>query len=292
MADFDAYRDRLDAILASVDRLSDTELRFAIAALKDARSELVDRMLAAAQGNSSYTATVLQSLLAEVNRIGIEYDARLRRHMTAALRAAWDLGASAIPDSWQAGGIEVRFTLGLDTRLLDVATQLSADMIRDVSRQFIDGVSRIIRLGVLGASSVQDSITKVRAYLATQPARLTGKLGPLVYQAERIVRTEIMRAYSLADEARRRQAQELVPGLRKYWLATPDARTRPEHLAAWQRYRTGGSVGPIDIKDDFIVGGERAAYPYDPRLSARNLVNCRCRVVSWHPEWDAQEEAA
>lgn len=274
MADFDAYRDRLDAILAAVDRLSDTEIRFAIAVLKDARSELVDRMLAAAGNNSTYTTTVLQSLLVEVNRIGFEYDARLRRHMTDALRQAWDLGASAIPSSWEAGGIEVRFTLGLDTRLLDVASQISADMIRDVSRQFIDGVTREIRLGVLGAASVQATISKVQAYLATQPQRLTGKLGPLVYQAERIVRTEIMRVYSLADEARRRQAKELVPGLRKYWLATPDARTRPDHLSAWARYRPGGIVGPIDIDADFIVGGERAAYPYDPRLSARQIVNC------------------
>lgn len=292
MADFDAYRDRLDAILAAVDRLSDTEIRFAIAVLKDARSELVDRMLAAAGNNSTYTTTVLQSLLVEVNRIGFEYDARLRRHMTDALRQAWDLGASAIPSSWEAGGIEVRFTLGLDTRLLDVASQISADMIRDVSRQFIDGVTREIRLGVLGAASVQATISKVQAYLATQPQRLTGKLGPLVYQAERIVRTEIMRVYSLADEARRRQAKELVPGLQKYWLATPDKRTRDDHMRAWLRYRPGGTEGPIDVKDDFVVGGEKAAYPYDPRLSARNLVNCRCRCVAWHPDWQRQEEAA
>lgn len=291
MVDLAAYQAKLDAILASVDRLSDAEIRYAIAALKDARQAIVERMVDAARGQNTYSATVLQSLLNEVNRIGVEYDARLRRHMTAALRDVGDLGASAIPDSWAAGGIGTSFKLGLDTRLLDIASQITADLIRGVSQSFIDGVSREIRLGALGALDVNETMKRVRALLATQPGRFAEKLGPIALQAERIVRTEIMRVYSLADEARRRQASELVPGLQKYWLATPDKRTRDDHMRAWLRYRPGGTEGPIDVKDDFMVNGERAAYPYDPRLSAKQVVECRCRAATWHPEWFSEEAA-
>lgn len=292
MPDFDAYAAKIDAILASVDRLSDAQLRAALAALNDARAGIIDRLVAAAAGGNTYSATVLATLITDVQRIGAEYELRLGQSMEGALRRAWDIGASTLPDAWTAAGIGETFRIGLDTRLLDIASQLTADLVRDVSQNFITLVSREIRLGALGALSVQETMRRVRALLATQPDRLNGRFGPILSQAERIVRTEIMRAYSLANEARTRQAAEIVPGLRKYWLATPDPRTRDTHMAAWMRYRPGGSVGPIPVKDDFIVGGFKAAYPYDPRLPARESINCRCRSVSWHPDWFSKEEAA
>ena len=292
MPDIDAYRAKLDAILASVDRLSDAQLRAAVAALNDARSAIIDRLVAAAKGGNTYSATVLTSLIADMQRIAAEYERRLGQSMEGALRRAWNLGAATLPDAWDAAGIGETFRIGLDTRLLDIASQLTADLVRDVSQNFITTVSREIRMGALGALSVNETIRRVRALLSTQPDRITARFGPILSQAERIVRTEIMRAYSLANEARLRQASEMVPGLRKYWLATPDARTRDTHIAAWHRYQPGGSVGPIPVKDDFIVGGFPAAYPYDPRLPARESINCRCRSATWHPDWFSKEEAA
>lgn len=292
MADLEAYQAKLDAILASVDRLTADQMRLAIAALNDARSALLERMVAAAQGSSTYSATVLSSLLADVQRIGVEYDAQLRRHITDALRKSWALGEQAIPDAWLAAGIGETFRIGLDSRLLDIATQMTADLVKDVSQSFVTLASREIRLGVLGALSVDETIQRVRRLLLTQPARLTGRLGPVFLQSERIVRTEIMRAYSLANEARTRQAADMVPGLRKYWMATPDLRTRESHLKAWLRYQPGGTQGPIPINEDFMVGGWPAKYPFDPRLPAAETVNCRCRSVTWHPDWFSAREAA
>jgi hypothetical protein len=57
----------------------------------------------------------------------------------------------------------------------------------------------------------------------------------------------------------------------KQWLATNDARTRPEHAAA------AGQV--VRLNDSFTVGGESLDYPGDPAGSARNVVNCRCTTL-------------
>jgi hypothetical protein len=40
------------------------------------------------------------------------------------------------------------------------------------------------------------------------------------------------------------------------------------------------NVGATTSGDDFTVGGERAAYPGDRRLSARNRIHCRCTTVT------------
>lgn len=58
--------------------------------------------------------------------------------------------------------------------------------------------------------------------------------------------------------------------LEKEWLATRDARTRDQHIAA-NGQRT-------DLQGVFIVGGESMRYPGDPRGSASNTVQCRCAI--------------
>lgn len=57
----------------------------------------------------------------------------------------------------------------------------------------------------------------------------------------------------------------------KEWLATLDARTRPEHAAAHGQTRLLGHA--------FSIGGFAADHPADPALPARLSVHCRCCVV-------------
>jgi hypothetical protein len=56
--------------------------------------------------------------------------------------------------------------------------------------------------------------------------------------------------------------------MEKEWLATPDPRTRPTHVAAdGQR---------VPLNDKFIVGGHEADHPGDIFLPPEERFNCRC----------------
>jgi uncharacterized protein with gpF-like domain len=60
--------------------------------------------------------------------------------------------------------------------------------------------------------------------------------------------------------------------LYKRWLATEDARTRPEHADA------DGQTVPAHAP--FSVGGSAMSYPGDPNAPADLVVNCRCTVIA------------
>lgn len=60
------------------------------------------------------------------------------------------------------------------------------------------------------------------------------------------------------------------PTLEKTWICTLDGKTRPSHWAAdGQRVPVNGA---------FTVGGEQLEFPGDPKASAAETKNCRCRV--------------
>ena len=59
------------------------------------------------------------------------------------------------------------------------------------------------------------------------------------------------------------------------WMSTPDARTRPSHVAANGQERRLG--------EPFQVGGHTARWPADPNLPAEERLHCRCRIT-FHPD--------
>lgn len=66
----------------------------------------------------------------------------------------------------------------------------------------------------------------------------------------------------------------------KMWIATPDERTRDEHMDAWDEYGTEDKAIPYD--EPFEVGGESLMFPADLSLGASgwNVYNCRCVMRS------------
>jgi len=89
-------------------------------------------------------------------------------------------------------------------------------------------------------------------------------------RADRIARTEVHMASNFAT-------QEAVKSTRlrleKEWVSMADERTRVAHR--------GANGQRVEMNADFTVGGERMAYPGDPRGSAGNVINCRC-VLLYH----------
>mgnify|MGYP005993852265 CR=1 FL=1 len=88
------------------------------------------------------------------------------------------------------------------------------------------------------------------------------------FQANRLVRTESTRAANFAVE---KSAKTLFSenDLSKRWLAVMDGKER-----IWHRAANGQTVR---INEKFIVGGEAMSRPGEG--SARNVINCRCRII-------------
>lgn len=99
----------------------------------------------------------------------------------------------------------------------------------------------------------------------------------LKYRGDNIARTESLSALSEGQNEAVKQAIDLaeLDGelTTKYWDATGDSKTRPDHAATEESYPDG-----IPFDESFSVGGVMMQWPRDPSGGAGNVINCRCRL--------------
>ena len=284
------YISRVQRIVTRGDRLTDRGVRQAWETLTDARRTVLDALATTPReigpdGLENYSSYQLQTLLASIDSAGAAFERNFARVLRGTTAESFELGATITPESLRGIGLDLQFAPDISRAQLAVAAQLYPDLISQVSNDFRTRVKREISLGVLGARPTGEVQNNVVELLRTQPRRRDRQLGPLAYQAERIVRTEMMTTFNLANDIRHAEAARQVPGLKKIWLTAGDMRVRNDHVMAGARYRVGGNPGPIPIDEDFVVGGELANGPHDPRLSAAQKIHCRCVRILWKPEW-------
>jgi uncharacterized protein with gpF-like domain len=119
-------------------------------------------------------------------------------------------------------------------------------------------VKKVLKEAAVAGSSIQETAKSLRTTIA----------GASRKRAITIARTELIGSMNAGA-----YTGALSTGLKlnKVWLATSDKRTRDTHREAdGQR---------VDINQAFNVGGDSAAYPGDPALSAAERIRCRCSVV-------------
>jgi HK97 family phage portal protein len=100
----------------------------------------------------------------------------------------------------------------------------------------------------------------------------------VAYRAQVIARTETLTAMSYGAGSMTQTAQELIPDLKKIWVATMDDRTRDEHFSMH------GKVANKKTGLFKLPGGEETPFPRGPGLSAKNSIQCRCRYIDVLPE--------
>ena len=145
-------------------------------------------------------------------------------------------------------------------------------------------------MSILGNVPAFTAMQNLAELLRTQPTRTDPSLGPIAYQAERIVRTESNGIYNIASQARQQQVAQAALGTLKYWLTAHDSRVRPDHVEAGTRYAPGGDPGPIPFGKAYRVGDEELQFPHDPTASAKQRINCRCVSVLYRPDWFTRSE--
>lgn len=198
---------------------------------------------------------------------------RLHQVATSYLRKAWNLGTDLIEHPLSAAGVTVA-PLGhvaeaeafTPAQLLAVLEHYTADLITALGDEARRRISGILARAALGQLTSHEAVRLIAGALDSPSVFRT-----LEGRAQAIFRTEIGRTFSAAGQLRMAEMGSRLPGLAKSWLAVNDERTRPTHRIA------NGQVVPVD--EYFTVGGERALYPRDPLLSAKESVNCRCTAI-------------
>jgi len=162
----------------------------------------------------------------------------------------------------------------------DPIADTSMDEIRDLfSRAFAEGASvpdmerSLDALFQQWASGDLSDAQRERTLFAEE------RLPP--YRLETIARTETIRMSNAGAGARTETIRMSNAGAgalykdwgveKREWLATNDARTRPEHVAASGQIRT--------VDQAFDVGGYSLMYPGDPSGPPDQTINCRCTIL-------------
>lgn len=273
------YRRAVDGVIKSQGRLQDSEVRDMLRTLTGVRRELMEELRGIPAVDKSWRPEQLRQLRGAIERAAETFASRYGVNIRDGIDGSWRAGTGFMATTLNAIGISGAFETALSQAQLEVAHQLTGQLIRSVSQSFRDQASRQITLGVMGAKSPFAIMQDVAGLLRTQPER--GAYGPIANQSERIVRTELNRTFSIANEIRQEEVSRDVPGLRHYWLTAGDGRVRPEHAAAGARYGPPG----IPKGQAFNVGGEKLRFPHDPAGSAANTIACRCVAVAYHERW-------
>ena len=104
----------------------------------------------------------------------------------------------------------------------------------------------------------------------------------IAHRATTIARTESIRAIQMGNYEMIRQAEEagrIRPDLKRFWIFTADSRTRAAHRAIPGMNKNG--VGPTEL---FRTPLGSLRYPGDPRGTAANTIQCRCRIAYRLPD--------
>jgi hypothetical protein len=280
------YQRAAEKLLEQHDRLTTQQIKAAFELLVEVRNALLRELVQARPSDlDTFRYHQLQALNAAIERHGLRLRQQFGRRMAQAMQESWHRGQEFSLRAAEAAGIHLVSARDISLAQLTVAQTLAASLVQQVSDDFIARARQIVTRGVAGELPVQVVEQRIADLLAVEPDRRQRRFGPIAFQAERIMRTELNGVFNLANEMRQRAIAADTPGLRKYWLATRDERTRPSHRQAGARYQPGGSPGPIPFDQAYTVGGEAARFPHDPRLSARERVNCRCVSLLYSSDW-------
>jgi hypothetical protein len=206
---------------------------------------------------------------------------KLGAHLKQAQGDMWEHGIKMTDLALQ----QVEIYLGipfLDTRMLLIMQDYSLDLLTGLTRDASRKIGLEITRGLMGQKTPYEVIQTI--------GNMKDKDGVLLSisrRAETIVRTEAGRALEAAAQARREQAAQVVPGLKKQWRHGSSRVARTAHRDIDGQIRDIDK--PFDIPATDKAPAAKLMYPRDPAGSAAQTVNCSCYTVPWKEDWGEKE---
>lgn len=149
------------------------------------------------------------------------------------------------------------------------------EFVQSISETTREDILKILQRGVSEGKSIAEIARELRA------------TGIVQARAQTIARTEVIRAANVGHVI---GAKSFPYEVTKKWSAARDHRTRHSHREVHNHVvdEFGAFIVPIyaDKEGKKLIGYDKMMFPCDPNASARNTINCRCRVIH-EPKRDA-----
>lgn len=279
-----AYVKSLDDIARRLGHLDDQTVRRLVAHLQAVRKEIAASLVGI--DPERFQAFQLKALKSNLADILNRFEASLGAETRALFGQIYEAGGRMAIDPLTAAGVEGVF-FQPSTAQLNVILDFTADLIQDITGDMRGRIEAQVTRSLLGQQSPFKTMKSITDMLGVKSRdgvwgrrRRPNVVKGVAARAEAILRTETTRAANIAHHGQQLLAAQQTPGLRKRWMATGDSRTRRSHLVA----HAATFSDPIPIDEPFDVGGFKLMYPGDPAGPPGETINCRCRVVTVHPD--------
>ena len=266
-----------------IDDVSDDELRDMAFLLTATETDVVQRLAAVRAG---FTRAWLERLISEIRSVSLQLERQLRGIGERYTGRHADVGADMATEIAERAGIKnaaIRLGPAIASGTLSEWAAYKGELLtKGITERVRAEITSALRLGFMTGKTPYEIMQQV-VKQPYSPLSFGSKIG----RAEVIVRTEGGRVAAKAHFERSRDyegfnakvardfGREPEAWLKK-WLSAQDRRVRPTHVIAH-----GGPA--IPLSEDFVVGGEACSHPHDPRLSAKEAVNCRCIAITIPP---------
>ncbi|MEQ8605176.1 MAG: phage minor head protein [Marivibrio sp.] len=217
---------------------------------------------------TDFQAWQLPKIQAAINREMADIGRELGRAAASGADTASQLGVALVDEPLKAGGIRIAAVVtDIDARQLSAIRTFLVDKLADVAAETAAKIKTEIGVAMIGAET---------------PSTVVGRVANMVEggrgRALTIVRTEMGRAFSVANQERLAQAREVLPGLKKQWRRSGKLYSRPGHDLA------DGQI--VDVDKPFTVNGVKLMFPRDPAGPAAETINCGCESLPIMESWD------
>lgn len=260
------FNRRVDRYLNLNKAVTEKEIKRQKKILVDSRDQVISNL--STVNPTEWQMQFLPQLKTRLNMMITNLDNQLVQSANGAQEEMFEVTVANSDELNISAGIDVGTVPGfIDPDIVSATQTLTGELIKTVPQRLVGRVGNAVALGLAQDKSVNEILQDIRdIYKQTE------------FNAERIVRTEMLRTQSVAQEKRFQQIVETQPDLLKTWKWShlPDGRSG--HAEAELIY----SADPIPFKEAFMVapisGGhkEPMQYPRDPRGSGSNTINCAC----------------
>lgn len=257
---------KINALIAKAEAMTDDQVAKAIAALEEARLKVSSTV-----AGSNWELYYLPRLKAAIESAMNDFAKQYGQELIYSEQQFWGFGQEMIDDPLRTVGA-LAMLPALDTKMLVAMQSYSSSLIRSLGTDAAHKIYSEISMGLMGQKTPFDVMQAVGNNLTDK-----GIFNSIAARAETITRQESGRILSEAAHARMEQAVKVVPGLKKQWKHGTSRVPRVSHLAAVDQVR--------NINEPFLVGGEALMYPRDMNGSPGNTINCSCYTVPFMDGW-------
>lgn len=248
--------------------------------LDDARKEIINKI---AEATTDWQSYHLPRLKMAVEREMRAFQVMYNIEMEQIQNGFWRYGQKLIDDPLQMIGF-YRMLPAIDPTVLSIMQGYSADLITGLSGDAIKRINTELNHNMLGQQTPYQAMKAIGTNLDSP-----GVFRTIAKRAEVITRTEGSRVLEAAHHARRENAAQLLPRLKKIWKHGLYVKNpRQGHLDADARNLMVDWDKPFYVSSTLGGTKEPMMYPKDLSLgaSAANTINCDCYSLDYHPAWD------